>query len=187
MENGAVYRPTTEEDPVPGRGARSGLAAWFVPGRLRFPRMLFKVSQLVSPWPRPAGGRAGGGVWSPAVGLRACEAAQPPLLSVVVQEAAVSTPPVPSLSARGGDVTLGPPPLPLGGPASSGLSPGGSPMATEGHRARSADPGCSPRRPFSPRCCCSALSPEEPEFRRPRAFYLSLALAVFLVRARGAG
>ncbi|KAI5233278.1 CKLF-like MARVEL transmembrane domain-containing protein 6 [Manis pentadactyla] len=47
MENGAVYRPTTEEDPSPGRGARSGLAACFSLGKLRWYRRVLKALQLV--------------------------------------------------------------------------------------------------------------------------------------------
>ncbi|VFV36631.1 cklf-like marvel transmembrane [Lynx pardinus] len=47
MENGAVYGPTTEENPGPARGGRSGLAAYFSLGRLRLHRRLFKVLQLL--------------------------------------------------------------------------------------------------------------------------------------------
>ncbi|XP_006087638.1 CKLF-like MARVEL transmembrane domain-containing protein 6 [Myotis lucifugus] len=47
MENGAVYRPTTEEDPGPARGARSGLAACCNLGRLRLPRRVLKGLQLL--------------------------------------------------------------------------------------------------------------------------------------------
>ncbi|KAM8921864.1 CKLF-like MARVEL transmembrane domain-containing protein 6 [Lycaon pictus] len=47
MENGAVYGPTTEEDPGPARGARRGLAAYFSVGRLRLPGLAFKVLQLL--------------------------------------------------------------------------------------------------------------------------------------------
>lgn len=51
MENGAVYGPTTEEDPGPARGARSGLAAYFSLGRLPMRRLALKALQLVSPRP----------------------------------------------------------------------------------------------------------------------------------------
>ncbi|XP_023476559.1 CKLF-like MARVEL transmembrane domain-containing protein 6 [Equus przewalskii] len=47
MENGAVYGPTTEEDPGPARGARSGLAAYFSLGRLKRHRRALKILQLV--------------------------------------------------------------------------------------------------------------------------------------------
>ncbi|KAM7064126.1 CKLF-like MARVEL transmembrane domain-containing protein 6 [Molossus nigricans] len=47
MENGAVYRPTTEENSGPARGARSGLAACFTPGRLKLPRRVIKGLQLL--------------------------------------------------------------------------------------------------------------------------------------------
>ncbi|KAK1332502.1 hypothetical protein QTO34_007182 [Cnephaeus nilssonii] len=47
MENGAVYRPTTEEDPGPARGARSGLAAYCHLGRLPLPRRVLKGLQLL--------------------------------------------------------------------------------------------------------------------------------------------
>ncbi|XP_012624629.1 CKLF-like MARVEL transmembrane domain-containing protein 6 [Microcebus murinus] len=47
MENGEVYRPTTEEDPDPVRGPRSGLAAFFFKGRLRWYRQVLKVLQLL--------------------------------------------------------------------------------------------------------------------------------------------
>ncbi|XP_053455977.1 CKLF-like MARVEL transmembrane domain-containing protein 6 [Nycticebus coucang] len=47
MENGAVYSPTTEEDPGPVRGPRSALAAYFFPGRLVWYRRVLKGSQLV--------------------------------------------------------------------------------------------------------------------------------------------
>ncbi|XP_023369662.1 CKLF-like MARVEL transmembrane domain-containing protein 6 isoform X2 [Otolemur garnettii] len=47
MENGAVYSPTTEEDPGPVRGPRSGLAACFFPGRLVWYRHVLKGLQLV--------------------------------------------------------------------------------------------------------------------------------------------
>lgn len=49
MENGAVYSPTTEEDPGPARGPRSGLAAYFFLDRLPGPRRVLKGLQLVSP------------------------------------------------------------------------------------------------------------------------------------------
>lgn len=111
MENGAVYSPTTEEDPGPSRGARSGLAAHFSLGRLPLHRRVLKGLQLVSSrrrtepggkrgpaeGPRPAG-------WEPAKRL----------LSVQVQEASVSSPP--SLPAP-----LGKGALPS---ASSRVSPG---------------------------------------------------------------
>ncbi|XP_044944942.1 CKLF-like MARVEL transmembrane domain-containing protein 6 isoform X2 [Mustela putorius furo] len=47
MENGAVYGPTTEEDPGPARGARSGLAAYFSLGRLPMRRLALKALQLL--------------------------------------------------------------------------------------------------------------------------------------------
>ncbi|KAL2804192.1 CKLF-like MARVEL transmembrane domain-containing protein 6 [Daubentonia madagascariensis] len=47
MENGAVYSPTTEEDPGPVRGPRSGLAAYFFLGRLRWYRHVLKGLQLL--------------------------------------------------------------------------------------------------------------------------------------------
>ncbi|XP_032716932.1 CKLF-like MARVEL transmembrane domain-containing protein 6 [Lontra canadensis] len=47
MENGAVYGPTTEEDPGPARGARSGLAAYFSLGRLPLRRLALKALQLL--------------------------------------------------------------------------------------------------------------------------------------------
>ncbi|CAK6435719.1 unnamed protein product [Pipistrellus nathusii] len=47
MENGAVYRPTTEEDPGPARGARSGLAAYCNLGRLPVPQRVLKGLQLL--------------------------------------------------------------------------------------------------------------------------------------------
>ncbi|KAM5233325.1 CKLF-like MARVEL transmembrane domain-containing protein 6 [Hipposideros larvatus] len=47
MENGAVYRPTTEEHPGPARGPRSGLAAYCFLGRLKWPRRVLKFLQLV--------------------------------------------------------------------------------------------------------------------------------------------
>ncbi|XP_004634277.1 CKLF-like MARVEL transmembrane domain-containing protein 6 [Octodon degus] len=47
MENGAVYSPTTEEDPRSSRGARSGLAAHFSLGRLPPPRRFLKGLQLL--------------------------------------------------------------------------------------------------------------------------------------------
>ncbi|KAF6098940.1 CKLF like MARVEL transmembrane domain containing 6 [Phyllostomus discolor] len=47
MENGAVYSPTTEEDPGPARGARSRLAAYFNLGRLKLPQRVLKVLQLL--------------------------------------------------------------------------------------------------------------------------------------------
>ncbi|XP_037004162.2 CKLF-like MARVEL transmembrane domain-containing protein 6 [Artibeus jamaicensis] len=46
MENGAVYSPTTEEDPGPARGARSRLAAYFNLGRLKLPHRVLKFLQL---------------------------------------------------------------------------------------------------------------------------------------------
>uniref|UniRef100_A0A8D2G7Z1 CKLF-like MARVEL transmembrane domain-containing protein 6 n=1 Tax=Theropithecus gelada TaxID=9565 RepID=A0A8D2G7Z1_THEGE len=49
MENGAVYSPTTEEDPGPARGPRSGLAAYFFLGRLpRLRRVLKGLKLLLS-------------------------------------------------------------------------------------------------------------------------------------------
>ena len=57
MENGQVYRATTEAHPGPGRGARSGLAAYFTLSRLSGFRR-FKVLELVSP--RRARARGGG-------------------------------------------------------------------------------------------------------------------------------
>ncbi|XP_003480198.1 CKLF-like MARVEL transmembrane domain-containing protein 6 [Cavia porcellus] len=47
MENGAVYSPTTEEDPGVSRGARGGLAAHFSLGRLPLYRRVFKGLQLL--------------------------------------------------------------------------------------------------------------------------------------------
>ncbi|XP_026352627.1 CKLF-like MARVEL transmembrane domain-containing protein 6 [Ursus maritimus] len=47
MENGAVYGPTTEEDPRPVRGARSGFAAYFSLRRLPSRRLALKVLQLL--------------------------------------------------------------------------------------------------------------------------------------------
>ncbi|XP_024421846.1 CKLF-like MARVEL transmembrane domain-containing protein 6 [Desmodus rotundus] len=47
MENGAVYSPTTEEDPGPARGSRSRLAAYFNLGRLKLPQRVLKVLQLL--------------------------------------------------------------------------------------------------------------------------------------------
>lgn len=65
MENGAVYGPTTEEDPRPVRGARSGLAAYFSLSRLPSRRLALKVLQLVSPRPRWPSRARGQGVWPP--------------------------------------------------------------------------------------------------------------------------
>lgn len=48
MENGEVYRATTEAHPGPGRGPRSGLAAYFTLSRLTGFRRL-KLVELVSP------------------------------------------------------------------------------------------------------------------------------------------
>ncbi|KAM4856842.1 CKLF-like MARVEL transmembrane domain-containing protein 6 isoform X2 [Urocitellus parryii] len=47
MENGAVYSPTTEEDPGPARGARRGLAACFSLARLPWYRRVLKGLQLL--------------------------------------------------------------------------------------------------------------------------------------------
>ncbi|XP_041533295.1 CKLF-like MARVEL transmembrane domain-containing protein 6 [Microtus oregoni] len=47
MENGAVYSPTTEAAPGAGRGARSGLAAYFFLGRLPWSRRILKGLQLL--------------------------------------------------------------------------------------------------------------------------------------------
>lgn len=47
MENGAVYSPTTEAAPGAGRGARSGLAAYFFLGRLPWYRRILKGLQLL--------------------------------------------------------------------------------------------------------------------------------------------
>ncbi|KAF7469282.1 CKLF-like MARVEL transmembrane domain-containing protein 6 [Marmota monax] len=47
MENGAVYSPTTEEDPGPARGARSGLAAYFSLALLPWYRRVLKGLQLL--------------------------------------------------------------------------------------------------------------------------------------------
>ncbi|XP_017743174.1 PREDICTED: CKLF-like MARVEL transmembrane domain-containing protein 6 [Rhinopithecus bieti] len=47
MENGAVYSPTTEEDPGPARGPRSGLAAYFFLDRLPWHRRVLKGLQLL--------------------------------------------------------------------------------------------------------------------------------------------
>lgn len=82
MENGAVYSPTTEAAPGAGRGARSGLAAYFVLGRLPWYRRILKGLQLVSQRRRP--GPVGCGLgWMPG-GCRS--------LGFLVREAAVSTP-----------------------------------------------------------------------------------------------
>lgn len=128
MENGAVYSPTTEENPGPARGARSSLAAYFSLGRLRLHRRLFKVLQLVSPRPEWASLAGAGDGLTPGPPARgACEAAELLLLNLVVQEGAVSTPPFPSLSdgKRGGVL-----PPAAGRPLSPGFSPTGSPMTT---------------------------------------------------------
>lgn len=77
MENGAVYRPTTEEDPGPARGARSGLAAYCNLGRLPVPQRVLKGLQLVSPGRGERAGRRGGlRARSWALGLWAGEAAR---------------------------------------------------------------------------------------------------------------
>ncbi|XP_002759763.1 CKLF-like MARVEL transmembrane domain-containing protein 6 [Callithrix jacchus] len=47
MENGAVYRLTTEEDPGTATGPRSGLAAYFFLGRLPWLRRVLKGLQLL--------------------------------------------------------------------------------------------------------------------------------------------
>nr|XP_058933409.1 CKLF-like MARVEL transmembrane domain-containing protein 6 isoform X2 [Kogia breviceps] len=47
MENGAVYRSTTEAHPGPARGARSGLVAYFTLRRLKRTRLIIKLLQLV--------------------------------------------------------------------------------------------------------------------------------------------
>ncbi|XP_029099335.1 CKLF-like MARVEL transmembrane domain-containing protein 6 [Monodon monoceros] len=47
MENGAVYRSTTEAHPGPARGARSGLVAYFNLRRLKGTRLIIKLLQLV--------------------------------------------------------------------------------------------------------------------------------------------
>ncbi|MBZ3878853.1 CKLF-like MARVEL transmembrane domain-containing protein 6 [Sciurus carolinensis] len=47
MENGAVYSPTTEEDPGPARGSRSGLGAYFSLTRLPWYRRILKGLQLL--------------------------------------------------------------------------------------------------------------------------------------------
>lgn len=95
MENGAVYSPTTEAAPGSGRGARSGLAAYFFLGRLPWSRRILKGLQLVRPAAaaeeraqgRGSGqGQGGGPVGWGAVGSR------PPLLGLLAREAAVSTP-----------------------------------------------------------------------------------------------
>lgn len=57
MENGAVYRSTTEAHPGPARGARSGLVAYFNLRRLKGTRLIIKLLQLVSPRPGPPGER----------------------------------------------------------------------------------------------------------------------------------
>lgn len=69
MENGAVYRATTEEHPAPARGARKGLAAYFFLGRLKLQQRVLKLLQLVSPWP---GRRAWAGEGSLDPGPSAC-------------------------------------------------------------------------------------------------------------------
>lgn len=78
MENGAVYRPTTEEDPGPARGARSGLAAYCHLGRLPLPRRVLKGLQLVSPGRGGRGGRGGAPVLGPGPGPSACGLGRPP-------------------------------------------------------------------------------------------------------------
>ena len=93
MENGEVYRATTEAHPGPGRGPRSGLAAYFTLSRLTGFRRL-KLVELVSP---RLGRERGGSERRPAC----------------CWEAAVSTSPVPSRSARGGAVPHGGRPAPL--------------------------------------------------------------------------
>ncbi|XP_068413991.1 CKLF-like MARVEL transmembrane domain-containing protein 6 isoform X2 [Eschrichtius robustus] len=47
MENGAVYRSTTEAHPGPARGARSSLVAYFTLRRLKRTRLILKLLQLV--------------------------------------------------------------------------------------------------------------------------------------------
>ncbi|XP_069329456.1 CKLF-like MARVEL transmembrane domain-containing protein 6 [Eulemur rufifrons] len=47
MENGEVYRATTEAAPGPVRGPRSGLAAYFFLGRLPWYRQVLKGLQLL--------------------------------------------------------------------------------------------------------------------------------------------
>ncbi|KAL4691433.1 hypothetical protein H8957_003407 [Semnopithecus entellus] len=47
MENGAMYSPTTEEDPGPARGPRSGLAAYFFLSRLPWLRRILKGLKLL--------------------------------------------------------------------------------------------------------------------------------------------
>lgn len=74
MDNGAVYSPTTEAAPGAGRGARSGLAAYFFLGRLPWSRRVLKVLQLVRPTaaederePGRGSGQGrgqGGGLWT---------------------------------------------------------------------------------------------------------------------------
>lgn len=96
MENGAVYSPTTEAAPGPGRGARSGLAAYFFLGRLPLYRRILKGLQLVSQRRRRTRGRRGRGrgrdrdrdrnrdLWA------GVDASRLPL-GLLVREAAVST------------------------------------------------------------------------------------------------
>lgn len=125
-----MYGPTTEEDPGPARGARSGLAAYFSLGRLKRHRRALKISQLVSPRSARASSGRGGRSGPGAAVLCAREAAEPLLLSLVVREAAVSVPPLPSLSARGGG-RYPPGPAPAGRPLILRTSHSGSPVATE--------------------------------------------------------
>lgn len=86
MENGAVYSPTTEAAPGAGRGARSGLAAYFFLGRLPWYRRILKGLQLVSQRRRRTSGRGGGDrdLWA------GVDASRLPL-GLLVREAAVST------------------------------------------------------------------------------------------------
>lgn len=77
MENGAVYRPTTEEHPGPARGPRSGLAAYCFLGRLKWPRRVLKIVQLVSPSPGPGSPDQGGGPGPRAISLGDFRAAPP--------------------------------------------------------------------------------------------------------------
>lgn len=125
-----MYGPTTEENPGPARGARSGLAAYFSLGRLRLHRRLFKVLQLVSPRPGWASLAGAEGVWPrgrrPA-GLGGCRAASPrPGCS---GSGGFHTPSSFSVCWKGGRYLL--PPGCLSAPGSPRLGPRGRPRAPE--------------------------------------------------------
>lgn len=200
MENGAVYGPTTEEDPRPVRGARSGFAAYFSLRRLPSRRLALKVLQLVSPRPRWPSRARGQGVWPPgppACGLGRLPSSRLLLLDLLVQEAAVSTPPVPSLSPGKGGVTS------RRSAASAPQShlrwvPGddlGPPRVLRGSRKCVGNPG-QPLRLLSLHLLLRPSSPLPAVtlHYRPKCLcldsqvlfvYLSLVVVVFLLRARG--